>query len=186
MCSFKVRNNTDQPATAGKYKYYVNKRNQVGGNWELAFSAFLPAIGAKQAISHTTHAQLSLLDKEVQIVIHEGNNSTKPIITQATGTTNMPPVNTVQIESAQADVNSWQVVVRNNSQYYLWDITVQASMGTGGNWKPVGGSSIAAIPPGSSEQCGMPRPAGWKTGYSHFKVALYQGSDLITHQIYPL
>ena len=180
-CSFTVRNNTNQQAVAGKYKFFINKRKQ-GGNWEPVSSGFLPAIGAKQVISHTEPVKLSIMIKEVQIAIHEDNDSTKPFITQVTGATKMPPASAVQIEDIYTDINNWRVTIRNNSQYNLWYIAVQTSVSNGGNWQGSGGASIVNIPPGATGQAIMPRPAGWKNGYTDFKIDVYQLPDLITQR----
>lgn len=184
ICSFRVRNNTSQPAAAGKYKFFVTKRKQ-GGGWEPAISGFLPAIGANQVISHTVQVKLSLIIREVQIAIHEDNDSSKPVITLTTRVTKMPPVSTVKIESVHTDINSWSVVIRNTSQYNLWNVTVQTTMSSGGNWNPAGGVLIKNLSPGASHPCIMPKPAGWKNGYDNFKVSLYQSPDLIFEKIYP-
>lgn len=182
---FKLRNNTDQDMAAKANKYYVYRRHQ-GGDWVKAFSCSLPEIGAKQTISINSHAELSLLDKEVQIVIYEDDNIAKPIITQATANTNMPSVSSVQIKSVMTDANNWEVVVWNNCQHYLWNVLVQTCKGSGGTWTASGGKTIESIAPGESGTAVMPKPVGWKSGYSQFKVALYQANDTLMEQIYSL
>ncbi|MBN1625982.1 MAG: hypothetical protein JW944_05610 [Deltaproteobacteria bacterium] len=65
---------------------------------------------------------------------------------------------------------------------HRWNQTYAVS---GVNVASTGGSTILNILPGTSRPYIMPKPAGWKNGYSDFKVVISQFNDLIIEKVYP-
>jgi len=161
----------------------VQGRQGHAGNWHPAAGASVSDLNPGQ--SKITSAKWTRKPgvTEFKIEVHyAGSVMTEEIMPLA-----VEPPTDLQIISANFHNSGYTFSIRNNAPHPAADVIAQSSMAatqTPNTWVPIGGDTISCITSGAIEQKNYTRQAGWKDGYSRFKITLYQAGAKVGERIF--
>jgi len=196
-----VRNNTNQQMNNLHFKL---RRSSGSGPWfDILYSQF--QLAPNETRSFNFKMVFTVNDTNLKVSVYKDYDT---IMSEVESSIPMINVNDVEILNIALNDTSWAVTVRNNSPSFpLCEPSINTAISSPSSpntWVPTGGTGLSSteygIDPGSQDTFFMPKPSGWKNGYSQIRVRITQSSwqlhpqdqsmifdsELVLEQIFPI